>query len=434
MNSNFKLKNKSLLTSIKLFLLFFFIISSGYFAYNAYQLDEFHDEYFEKVNTIYSVSRRFASYYNNTGTTPIPKGTHDYNGVSVVANHFSNVKVLSKGINRLRSQLEQITDHHIWTIAVFENPATYAHFDPVRPEYLQSFKNYEKGSVMKRIIDREGLKETFRYFYGCNLKLTERYVEDGTDKAIRTLYYPIYNKRVLNAPLVIDINDDLLSTDIAEYNKAHLTVLQRNPSAHSFHIKKLLPCATQDPFYVGVNLFSVFKFAFFPALFFSFLIQYLTKSVRTKKFSLQRDHMTHFYRRDFYEKKFQKQSDFCLLIIDIDNFKSINDTYGHEFGDDVIRTVAKRINQSIRQTDIAVRWGGEEFIVSFPSSMTKEQLQLKAEEIRYMVQLYPTQNLNVTISIGGTVATDTSFSQTYKTADKALYQSKHNGRNQSTIV
>ncbi|PSV23685.1 GGDEF domain-containing protein [Photobacterium leiognathi subsp. mandapamensis] len=434
MNSSSNKKNKSLFTSIKLFLLFFFVICGGYFAYNAYHLDEFHDQYFEKINTIYSISRRFGSYYNNTGSIPIPAGNHDYNGVSVVVNHFSNVKVLSKGIKRLRAQLEPLTDNHIWTIAVFENPATYAHFDPVRPEYLQSFKNYEKGSVMKRIIEREGLKETFRYFYGCNLKLTERYVEEGTNKAIRTLYYPIYNKSVLNALLVIDINDDLLNSALDEYNKAHLTVLQRDPSAHSFHIKKLLPCATQDPFYVGINLFSVLKTAFFPALLFSFLIQYLTRSVKTRKFSLQRDHMTHFYRRDFYEKKLQKQSDFCLLIIDIDNFKSINDTYGHEFGDDVIRTVAKRINQCIRQTDIAIRWGGEEFIVSFPSSMTKEQLQLKAEEIRYMVQLYPIQDLIVTISIGGTITTKSSFSQTYKTADKALYQSKHNGRNQSTIV
>ncbi|WP_233219358.1 GGDEF domain-containing protein [Photobacterium sp. GB-3] len=106
-----------------------------------------------------------------------------------------------------------------------------------------------------------------------------------------------------------------------------------------------------------------------------------------------------------------------------------NDTYGHE----VIRKLAERLGRCIRQSDIAIRWGGEEFILSF-TSMTKEQLKLKAEKIRHVVQVSPIHNIAVTISIGGTVSDTLSFSEAYKVSDDALYQSKHNGRNQSTIV
>ncbi|KJG35244.1 diguanylate cyclase [Photobacterium angustum] len=426
-------KNKSLITSLKLFSLLFIGISGGYFAYNAYHLDEFHEQFFEKMNSIYSVSRRFSSYYNNTGTTFIPKGMHDYNGVDVWVKKPSDVKLLSTGINRLRSQLDEITDNNIWTIAVFENPADYVHFDPARPLYLELYKNNHDKDIIKRIIQREGLGETYRYFYGCNLKLTERYVEESSNQKIRSLYYPIYNDRKLDALLVIDIKSNLLNESLKNYNNEFKTVLFSNPSKHGYYIKKLLPCASQDPFYVGVNLLAILKVSLTPALLLTFFIQLLTSRLKRRKFSLQRDLMTHFYRRDYYEKKLLSQKSFCLLIIDIDNFKSINDTYGHEVGDEVIRTVAERINQCIRQSDIAIRWGGEEFILSFPV-MTKEQLELKAEEIRHIIQVYPIHAIDVTISIGGTVSDTLSFTEAYKVSDDALYQSKHNGRNQSTII
>ncbi|PSV58822.1 GGDEF domain-containing protein [Photobacterium sp. GB-3] len=426
-------KNKSLISSLKLFSLLFIGISGGYFAYNAYHLDEFHEQYFEKINSIYSVSRRFSSYYNNTSTTFIPKGLHDYNDVDVWVKKPSDVKLLSTGINRLRSQLDELTDNNIWTIAVFENPADYVHFDPARPLYLELYKNNHDNDIIKRIIKREGLGETYRYFYGCNLKLTERYVEEGSNQNIRSLYYPIYNNRKLDALLAIDIKSNLLHEALKSYNNEFKTVLYENPAKHGYNIKELLPCASQDPFYVGVNLLAILKVSLTPALFLTFMIQLLRSRLKRRKFSLQRDLMTHFYRRDYYEKKLLSQKSFYLLIIDIDNFKSINDTYGHEMGDEVIRTVAERINQCIRQSDIAIRWGGEEFILSFPV-MTKEQLELKAEEIRHIIQVYPIHGIDVTISIGGTVSDTLSFTEAYKVSDDALYQSKHNGRNQSTII
>ncbi|WP_237155937.1 GGDEF domain-containing protein [Photobacterium phosphoreum] len=143
--------------------------------------------------------------------------------------------------------------------------------------------------------------------------------------------------------------------------------------------------------------------------------------------------MTNFYRRDYYEKKWLKQHAFNLLIIDIDHFKKVNDIHGHEIGDAVIRHVSKRINNCIRSEDIAVRWGGEEFIITF-KDMTNEQLHIKAGKICASIASSPILELDITVSIGGTTATNTHFNDVYKVADKALYFSKSNGRNQYTIV
>ncbi|WP_217693926.1 diguanylate cyclase, partial [Neptunomonas phycophila] len=85
------------------------------------------------------------------------------------------------------------------------------------------------------------------------------------------------------------------------------------------------------------------------ALVFSTIVFIFYLSVENKTHFLQRDKMTGFYRRDFYENKLNKLDNFSMLIIDIDNFKQINDTYGHKKGDDIIHYVAKRILDNIRQ-------------------------------------------------------------------------------------
>ncbi|PTB30914.1 GGDEF domain-containing protein, partial [Photobacterium phosphoreum] len=196
---------------------------------------------------------------------------------------------------------------------------------------------------------------------------------------------------------------------------------------------ELLPCSELHPINIGINLLSIFKIVFFPTLLLTIIYGYFKTYLIKKRYHIQRDQMTNFYRRDYYEKKWLKQHDFNLLIIDIDHFKKINDTYGHEVGDDVIRQVAERINSLIRDKDIAVRWGGEEFIISF-KHMTNKQLHIKAEQICNSIALSPILDINITVSIGGISVTNTHFNNAYTAADKALYISKNNGRNQYTIA
>lgn len=425
--------NQSPLTRLKNFPLFFCLFSSIYLIYNIYSVEEFHQQYITKIKLVYSYVRRFGPYYNNASESYLTENNYQTGNISLIVNTDSKVKLLSNGIKKLRSELELLTDNKIWTIAVLENPANYAHFDPIRPEYMMQFDKYGENSVMHRIVKRQKLTNTYQSFYGCNLKLTEEYIETGSNAKIRTLYYPIYNKKNLNALLAIDIKSNLLHESIDKYNKNHLTIINMNNENNIYTIRELLPCSEIKPISIGINLFSIFKVVFFPALLLSIFYRYFRIYLIKKKNHIQRDQMTAFYRRDYYEKKWLKQRDFSLLIIDIDHFKKINDTHGHEVGDDVIRHVANRINNCIRAKDIAVRWGGEEFIITF-KGMTNDQLYIKAQQICTSIASSSILGLDITVSIGGTTATDTHFNDVYKIADKALYCSKNNGRNQYTIA
>ncbi len=119
-----------------------------------------------------------------------------------------------------------------------------------------------------------------------------------------------------------------------------------------------------------------------------------------------------------------------LLIIDLDHFKKINDTYGHMAGDSVLKRLGYILKESIRKYDIVSRFGGEEFIVLFPSTnlerarKVSERLRKKVESDKEM------KKYSVTMSGGvSSYHKNDSISRMKQRADKALYKAKHNGRN-----
>ena len=123
------------------------------------------------------------------------------------------------------------------------------------------------------------------------------------------------------------------------------------------------------------------------------------------------------------------------LFIDIDDFKAINDTYGHQTGDDVIRLFAKCCKSSIRQSDFIGRWGGEEFIVLLPHT-SHQFAMLLAERLRWRINKQDVhlakQNINFTVSIGVNTLLDetTTPSTVLHQADLALAYAKRHGKNQ----
>jgi diguanylate cyclase (GGDEF)-like protein len=131
--------------------------------------------------------------------------------------------------------------------------------------------------------------------------------------------------------------------------------------------------------------------------------------------------------------KQMEHSSFCFLIIDIDFFKKINDAYGHDVGDEVLQQLAIILKESIRDTDLAARIGGEEFCIVFPDTNIDISVSL-ADKLRQSIATHGfhthSGNIDVTISIGVSEHTDNmSHSDTFKAADQALYQSKKHGRN-----
>ena len=130
----------------------------------------------------------------------------------------------------------------------------------------------------------------------------------------------------------------------------------------------------------------------------------------------------------------RQKTPLSMMLLDVDHFKSINDQYGHAFGDTVLKAVAQSVKNTVRASDIVFRFGGEEFVVILSNTAVGGAMLL-AERIRQAVEsllIYEEQfRVSVTISLGVTqLQTGDSVKELFVNADKAMYQAKHNGRNQ----
>jgi len=160
------------------------------------------------------------------------------------------------------------------------------------------------------------------------------------------------------------------------------------------------------------------------------------------------DPMTHLYNRRYFSEiattvvKLAKRSGlvYSVIMLDIDKFKHINDTYGHTIGDEVIIVLAKVLKYNSRESDIVSRWGGEEFVVLLPQT-TKDGAMTIAEKLRKNVEalnVVATDNKKLCFTISLGVAT-TDFDNCpdiediINNADKALYLAKEGGRNRVEV-
>jgi len=135
----------------------------------------------------------------------------------------------------------------------------------------------------------------------------------------------------------------------------------------------------------------------------------------------------------------QEAKPLSLLVLDIDFFKKINDTYGHDAGDEILRALAGRIRRAVRSVDLVCRLGGEEFVIVMPETQIDVAGRV-AERVRRAVEAEPFNvkegqvAVPVTVSIGiADRGSDANPDFIYKSADKALYESKATGRNKVTL-
>lgn len=160
-----------------------------------------------------------------------------------------------------------------------------------------------------------------------------------------------------------------------------------------------------------------------------------------------RDSLTGLLNREFFSDQTEMEHvlgrgrQFGCVFLDIDLFKNINDTYGHDAGDEVIIDTARIIKTHIRGMDLAARWGGEEFIIIIPDIHNLDELTKIAERLREDFQKFKIEvednSIERTCSLG--VANGTGFlgasglKSTIKNADKALYRAKESGRNKVVV-
>jgi len=156
----------------------------------------------------------------------------------------------------------------------------------------------------------------------------------------------------------------------------------------------------------------------------------------------QRDPLTGLYNRRFLDSMLPRELARCtregqplsLMLIDVDHFKHINDTHGHQTGDEVLKKLAKLLHQRVRATDVVCRFGGEEFLVVLPNMSAQRALELAEQwraEFANTITVLGQAQVSATMSTGmATFPADADTPQTLiRCADQAMYQAKAQGRN-----
>lgn len=161
-----------------------------------------------------------------------------------------------------------------------------------------------------------------------------------------------------------------------------------------------------------------------------------------------RDPLTNLYNRRYLSEISKElfllakrnETSLSVVMIDIDKFKNINDTHGHDVGDKILKLLAKTLIENLREIDIVARLGGEEFVILLPDTDIKSAYN-KSEEIRKVIQklsfkIDDSNNLKFTVSIGVSAYNaedDVTFDEILKKSDNALYEAKEKGRNKVVI-
>lgn len=263
----------------------------------------------------------------------------------------------------------------------------------------------------------------------------------------------LVNRLLLNFPLIIALNLLAILFLVKQQSSAYRNVYRVFILAFAFNIAQLavrfsLLLLGQDswamsvdhPFihslgYYGLSTFAMMAFG--SCLYVVYRYQQITLQN-----TAERDALTGVYNRRAMDLKLQsewqraqRQNSSCsIIMLDIDHFKRINDSWGHQIGDDAIRHVSHIATTALRAYDSIFRYGGEEFLICLPDATAADALQI-ANRIRHNVEQTPVPGdtaFSLTISLG--VATSDKaddWQQLVQQADNALYQSKHAGRNQT---
>ncbi len=211
-----------------------------------------------------------------------------------------------------------------------------------------------------------------------------------------------------------------------------------------YHFKT--PLVNLSRFYSEL-IFSNLMILAFIAVIFKLLRKNIKLEAEKRKILHQEanhDELTGLYNKKMFFKQAQiifnnaarGNINFALVMIDLDDFKEVNDSYGHLAGDYVLQETARIIKENSRSTDLAARFGGEEFCLLLTGA-NKDNVFNKIEQIRKKISekefSYKNKNIKVTISAGATFKLQDSIKEMIAEADRLLYKSKENGKNQTTI-
>ncbi|MNB77250.1 putative diguanylate cyclase YdaM [compost metagenome] len=330
----------------------------------------------------------------------------------------------------------------------FENAKLYERSNQLIRELRMMSELTQRLNQSLRLGDifqyaNEELLEMFDADYCCILHLNE---EKGGLEAIACNYPPLCGE-------IIDTGKGLGGK---VYGTGEPLILSEYSSAEGIHSRLMSATQSQSaiatPLNVGGEIRGAIMLTHREPHFFSYdsfrLLQAMAGHIGLAvgnarlhaevRYLANRDSLTGLYARHYLDEEIKERQtkDFCgsLVVVDIDQFKMVNDTYGHQKGDKILKQVSEIVKSSIRQGDIAARWGGEELAVYLPQLGVQQALYV-AERIRKRVMGETEPRVTVSCGIAEWSWTDdrVSVESLFYRADMALYEAKNNGRNQVII-
>jgi diguanylate cyclase (GGDEF)-like protein len=300
--------------------------------------------------------------------------------------------------------------------------------------------------------DNKQIPTPYRNYAGVRVQGDYRWIKDGSWLLVGEIQTSISNQRysgfLFFLALMLFLSIILLLPLVVKLSSAIATPI-RTLDAEAKRMREKEPSL-----YLDWNQFSKapvevrnLAYSFYT------MAEQLQEYVESLEHTTVTDHLTGLYNRKklfeegyrYLHMVYRSKISLACLMMDIDHFKWINDTYGHSFGDTILRQVATQIKNSIRETDLAARYGGEEFTVLAYRTNINQALRL-AERLRATVAEktyeFEQDTLTVTISIGVALIDNSSMKQRTKTgvkevfdrllheSDEALYEAKERGRDQ----
>lgn len=249
---------------------------------------------------------------------------------------------------------------------------------------------------------------------------TEYFFENNGSEVISVINEKIKVKK--EAFMITDLK--------AEYTEVDYCSVLVVPMIHNEELKGAVIVLHTKPYF-----FTYEQFQLLQSLINHFTLAFINSMLHEEMEELAiTDHLTKLYSRLYLDEKIhesmKKDKSGTLILLDIDNFKTINDTYGHLIGDEIIIQVANLIMQNKRKTDIAARWGGEELALYLPSVELEHGVKVAERLVKVISE---STNPPVTISSGVSYWSednpDDTADKLFNRADQALYEAKRTGKN-----